>query len=69
MINIKLKKTDATNFFGGVTLTAKAIGITHSYVSQWGTYVPETQAFKLLYLSKLPQYRRRGKLNCKVTVT
>lgn len=69
MINIKLETSEARRFFGGCTATAKAIGITHSYVSQWGAYVPETQAFKLLYLSKLPQYRRRGKLQHEVTVT
>ena len=70
MINIQMKKDEAMAFFGGVTRTAKIIGVTHSYVSQWGIYVPENQAFKLLYLSKSPKYRRRRpKLDCKVDIT
>ncbi|QGU17560.1 hypothetical protein GNG27_14705 [Leclercia sp. 119287] len=43
------------NYYGGISKTAVALGVTHSAVCQWGVVIPEKQA---LYIERLT----KGKL-------
>lgn len=40
-----MRKTDVVNYFGGISKTANALGISHPAVSRWGDVIPEKQAF------------------------
>lgn len=43
------------DYYGGISKTAVALGVTHSAVCQWGKIIPEKQA---LYIERLT----KGKL-------
>jgi len=40
-------KTNVVEYYGGISKTAIALGLTHSAVCQWGTVIPERQALKI----------------------
>lgn len=42
-----MKKSEVVNYFGGVCNVARAIGIKHPSVSEWGEIIPERAALKL----------------------
>ncbi|TAI75708.1 hypothetical protein C1459_22350, partial [Klebsiella pneumoniae] len=54
-------KTQVVEYYGGISKTAIALGVTHSAVCQWGNVIPQKQAFviaritngKLKYDAKL----------------
>lgn len=52
-----MKKSEAIAHFGTQTQLAKALGITHSSVSQWGEEIPELRAFQIERLTE-------GQLSC-----
>ena len=47
-----MKTDDAIEYFGGISATAKAIGITRAAVWQWGETVPIASAMKIEIASK-----------------
>ncbi|BBR82654.1 DNA-binding transcriptional regulator DicC [Klebsiella quasipneumoniae] len=38
-------KNQVVEYYGGITKTAIALGVTHSAVCQWGNVIPQKQAF------------------------
>lgn len=42
-----MKKTDVLNHFGGVSKTAKALGINMATVSCWGEVIPKGRAYQI----------------------
>ena len=56
-------KNQVVEYYGGISKTAIALGVTHSAVCQWGNVIPQKQAFvieritngKLKYDAKLYQ--------------
>ncbi|WP_429052896.1 Cro/CI family transcriptional regulator [Aeromonas rivipollensis] len=40
-------KHDAITYFGGITATAKALGISHVAVSKWGDTIPQGRAYQI----------------------
>ncbi|MCV4932533.1 Cro/CI family transcriptional regulator, partial [Escherichia coli] len=38
-------KTQVVEYYGGISKTAIALGVTHSAVCQWGNVIPQKQAF------------------------
>lgn len=42
-----MRTRDAVDYFKTKVRLAEELGISHSAVSQWGTLMPEKQAFKL----------------------
>lgn len=38
-------KNQVVEYYGGITKTAIALGVTHSAVCQWGNIIPQKQAF------------------------
>ncbi|WP_049832161.1 Cro/CI family transcriptional regulator [Aeromonas media] len=47
-----MKKLDVIAYFGGVTKTAKALGISKSAVSLWGEEIPYGRACQVQLLTK-----------------
>ena len=47
-----MKKLDVIAYFGGVTKTAKALGISKSAVSLWGEETPYGRACQVQLLTK-----------------
>ncbi|GKQ95992.1 MULTISPECIES: Cro/CI family transcriptional regulator [Aeromonas] len=47
-----MKKLDVIAYFGGVTKTAKALGISKSAVSLWGEEIPYGRACQIQLLTK-----------------
>lgn len=47
-----MKKLDVIAYFGGVTKTAKALGISKSAVSLWGEEIPYGRAYQIQLLTK-----------------
>ncbi|AYZ19566.1 MULTISPECIES: Cro/CI family transcriptional regulator [Klebsiella/Raoultella group] len=47
-------KAKVVTFYGGISKTATALGVTHSAVCQWGDVIPEKQA---LYIERLTDGR------------
>lgn len=47
-----MKKDDALKYFGGVSNTAKALGIHRSSVSLWGDEIPMGRAYQIEILTK-----------------
>ncbi|WP_368203172.1 DNA-binding transcriptional regulator DicC [Aeromonas rivipollensis] len=47
-----MKKLDVIAYFGGVTKTAKALGISKSAVSLWGEDIPYGRACQIQLLTK-----------------
>ena len=58
MRSIELKKSDVLEFFGSTNAVAELLDINQASVSQWGEYVPEGKAWRLLHISKTPGFRR-----------
>jgi len=52
---LKMLKGNVVDYYGGISKTAVALGVTHSAVCQWGRIIPEKQA---LYIERLT----KGKL-------
>ena len=42
-----MRKHDAITHFGGVTATAKALGISHAAVVKWGDTIPQGRAYQI----------------------
>lgn len=42
-----MRKHDAITHFGGVTATAKALGISHAAVVKWGETIPQGRAYQI----------------------
>lgn len=69
MIKIKLEMTDAIAFFGNKKKIADICGYTKGSISEWGMgELSQNAAFRLAYISKLPQFRRRGKMNYELII-
>lgn len=47
-----MKKSDVIAHFGGVTATAKALGIKKSSVSQWGEEIPKGRAYEVQVMTE-----------------
>lgn len=47
-----MKKQVVLNYFGGVTKTAQALGVSKSAVSLWSDDIPEGRAFQIELLTK-----------------
>jgi len=47
-----MKKSDVLDYFGGVSKTAKALGITKSAVSVWREVIPYGRAFQIQLMTK-----------------
>lgn len=56
-------KKDVIEFFGNVTKTAEACGITLGAVSQWGEIIPREQALLLAELTRGKGRRNRLKFD------
>lgn len=46
-----MRKHDAITHFGGVTATAKALGISHAAVVKWGDTIPQGRAYQIEVLT------------------
>ena len=46
-----MRKHDAITHFGGVTATAKALGISHAAVVKWGDTIPQGRASQIEVLT------------------
>lgn len=69
MIKIKLRMKDAIAFFGSKAEIADLCGYTRGAISQWSMDdMAQDAGFKLAYISKLPQFRRKGKLEHEITI-
>ncbi|EKO3640520.1 hypothetical protein F7U67_002064 [Vibrio metschnikovii] len=53
-----IKTEDAVKFFGSKQKVADAVGTTHSAVSQWGAYVPDSRTYEFHFLMKTPEWIR-----------
>ncbi|AGN34160.1 hypothetical protein VPPG_00035 [Vibrio phage VD1] len=53
-----IKTADVIEFFGSKQKVADAVGTTHSAVSQWGEYVPDSRIFEFHYLMKTKEWKR-----------
>ncbi|MBY7859745.1 Cro/Cl family transcriptional regulator [Vibrio fluvialis] len=53
-----IKTEDVIEFFGSKQKVADAVGTTHSAVSQWGTYVPDSRVFEFHFLMKTKEWKR-----------
>lgn len=42
-----MQKSRVVEYYGGISKTAIALGVTHSAVCQWGEVIPEKQALHL----------------------
>lgn len=42
-----MNKNDVIKHFGGVTATAKALGISHAAVVKWGDTIPQGRAYQI----------------------
>ncbi|HFO1949877.1 TPA: Cro/CI family transcriptional regulator [Klebsiella pneumoniae] len=45
-------KTQVVEYYGGISKTAIALGVTHSAVCQWGNVIPQKQAFVIERITK-----------------
>ncbi|HAS0927138.1 TPA: Cro/CI family transcriptional regulator [Enterobacter hormaechei subsp. xiangfangensis] len=45
-----MHKGTVVDYYGGISKTAAALGVTHSAVCQWGEVIPEKQA---LYIERI----------------
>ncbi|MGK3372446.1 Cro/CI family transcriptional regulator [Citrobacter youngae] len=45
-------KSKVVDYYGGISKTAVALGVTHSAVCQWGDVIPQKQAFVLDRITK-----------------
>jgi len=58
---MKVKTKVATNYFGNAAKTAKALGVTRSWVSHWGDYMPPLMAFKFRAIQKKDKAKKARK--------
>lgn len=56
-----IKTADVVSFFGSKQKVADAVGTTHSAVSQWGVFVPESRIHEFHFLMKTPEWKRSCK--------
>jgi transcriptional repressor of cell division inhibition gene dicB len=56
-----IKTADVVSFFGSKQKVADAVGTTHSAVSQWGEFVPDSRNFEFHFLMKTPEWKRSCK--------
>lgn len=47
-----MKKATVIEYFGKVTDTAKALGISHAAVSKWGENIPPGRAYQIEVMTK-----------------
>ncbi|QMV50931.1 Cro/CI family transcriptional regulator [Ewingella americana] len=47
-----MKKDDVISYFGGVSKTAKALGLSHASVSGWTEIIPKGRAFEIQVITK-----------------
>jgi hypothetical protein len=47
-----MEKKDVIEFFGGVRKTARALGISHAAVINWGDSIPVGRAYQVQVISK-----------------
>lgn len=47
-----MKKSTVIEYFGGVTATAKALGISHAAVSNWKEDIPSGRAYQVEVITK-----------------
>lgn len=45
-------KSKVVDYYGGISKTAVALGVTHSAVCQWGDVIPQKQAFVIDRITK-----------------
>ncbi|ENB6028604.1 Cro/CI family transcriptional regulator [Kluyvera ascorbata] len=45
-------KNKVVDYYGGISKTAVALGVTHSAVCQWGDVIPQKQAFVIDRITK-----------------
>lgn len=45
-------KSKVVDYYGGISKTAAALGVTHSAVCQWGEVIPQKQAFVIDRITK-----------------
>lgn len=53
-----IKTAEVIEFFGSKQKVADAVGTTHSAVSQWGEYVPDSRVFEFHFLMKTNAWKR-----------
>ncbi|ASI92468.1 hypothetical protein C9980_25290 [Vibrio mediterranei] len=53
-----LRTTDVVAFFGSKQKVADAVFTTHSAVSQWGEFVPESRVYEFHFLMKTPAWKQ-----------
>lgn len=46
-----MKKTDVIGYFGSISATAKALGISHVAVGKWGGVIPQGRAYQIEVLT------------------
>lgn len=46
-----MQKNDVLAFFGSITATAKAIGVSHAAVSKWDSTIPKGRAYQIEVLT------------------
>lgn len=53
-----IKTAEAIKFFGTKQKIAQALKTTHSAVSQWGEFVPDSRTCEFHFLMKTPEWKR-----------
>lgn len=53
-----IKTADVIKFFGSKQKVAEAVQATHSAVSQWGEFVPDSRVFEFHFLMKTKEWKR-----------
>ncbi|EMC2457168.1 hypothetical protein VB891_002294 [Vibrio cholerae] len=53
-----IKTKVVIDFFGSKQKVADAVGTTHSAVSQWGEFVPDSRVFEFHFLMKTKEWKR-----------
>ena len=69
MIKIKLDIRDAVAFFGTKHAISVVLGMTPGAISNWGSGdISQENAFRLAFISRLPRFRRKGKLDYELII-
>ncbi|EPA0528650.1 Cro/CI family transcriptional regulator [Vibrio alginolyticus] len=56
-----IRTEEVVKFFGSKQKVAEAVDTTHSAVSQWGEFVPESRIYEFHFLMKTPAWKRSCK--------
>ncbi|NMR86815.1 hypothetical protein HKB39_06615 [Vibrio parahaemolyticus] len=56
-----MRTEEVVKFFGSKQKVAEAVDTTHSAVSQWGEFVPESRIYEFHFLMKTPAWKRSCK--------